>query len=109
MLAALGPTREVAGAAIDRASAREHVELWRGLVRRAPRHLVPGAGSLLALAAWQHGAGALAWCAVDRCLEVDPDCVLATTVAGMLTDAVPPGIWKPVTEDQLAVFGEAAG
>ena len=67
-----------------------HVDLWRELVRRSPRDLLPGPASLLAFAAWQHGDGALAWCAIDRCLEVDPDYSMAHYVAEVLTHAVPP-------------------
>ncbi len=69
VLASLMPTRDVAWAEITRDSSGPHVELWRDLVRRSPRELLPGPASLLAFAAWQHGDGALAWCAIDRCLE----------------------------------------
>ena len=41
---------------------------------------------MLALAAWLAGHGALAWCAVDRCTEVDPD----HTLAGLVGDAAQP-------------------
>jgi hypothetical protein len=106
VLASLVPTRDVAWAEITRASSGDHVELWRGLVRRAPRHLLPGACSLLAFAAWQHGDGALAWCAIDRCLDVDPDYSMAHCVAQILTGAVPPGVWEPIREDELPVFAD---
>ena len=69
------------------------MELWRELVRRAPRDLIPGAAALLAFAAWRAGDGALAWCAIDRALEVDPDQPLAHQVAAVLVDAVPPDAW----------------
>ena len=95
------------GREITRATSGAHVELWRGLVRRAPRHLLPGASSLLAFAAWQHGDGALAWCAIDRCLEVDPDYSMAHCVAQILTGAVPPSVWEPIREDELPVFADA--
>lgn len=104
VLASLAPTREVAWAEIDRKTSGAHVDLWRDLVRRSPRELLPGVSSLLAFAAWQHGDGALAWCAVDRCLEVDPDHPMAHCVAELLTQAVPPNIWEQVKEDDLAVF-----
>jgi len=104
VLASIIATRDVAWAEITRESSQEHVELWRGLVRRAPRHLLPGASALLAFAAWQHGHGALAWCAIDRCLEVDPDYSMAHCVAQLLTGAVPPSVWEPIPEEELPVF-----
>jgi hypothetical protein len=112
VLASIIATRDVAWAEIHRLSSAQHVELWRGLVRRAPRDLLPGACSLLAFAAWQHGDGALAWCAVDRCLEVDPDYSMAHCVAQILTGAVPPSVWEPIGEEDLPVFageGVASG
>ena len=105
VLASLVPTRDAAWATITRATSGAHVELWRELVRRSPRDLLPGACSLLAFAAWQHGDGALAWCALDRCLEVDPDYSMAQCVAEVLTRAVPPQVWRQIRQDELPVFG----
>jgi hypothetical protein len=104
VLASLVPTRDVAWAEITRDTSGAHVELWRDLVRRCPRELLPGPASLLAFAAWQHGDGALAWCAIDRCLEVDPDYSMAHCVAEVLTHAVPPGVWEQIQEEELSVF-----
>ncbi|MCW2818800.1 MAG: hypothetical protein JWR42_1587 [Marmoricola sp.] len=104
VLASLVPTRDVAWAEIDRAGSCAHVDLWSDLVRRAPRDLLPGACSLLAFAAWQRGDGALAWCAVDRCLEADPDYSMAHLVAELLGAAAPPDVWVPVDEGALPVF-----
>ena len=85
---------------LDRSSARAHVDLWLGLLRRTPSPYVPGVASLLALAAWQAGDGALAWCAVDRCVEVDPGHPLAAYVASALTHAVPPSAHPMAPGDQ---------
>ena len=104
VLASVVATRDVAWSEIDRVDAGGHVDLWRGLVRRAPRDLLPGAASLLAFAAWQQGNGALAWCALDRCLEVDPDYSMAHCIAELLTHAVPPDTWEPIEEHDLPVF-----
>ena len=104
VLASLVATRDVAWAEINRANSAGHVDLWRELVRRSPRDLLPGPASLLAFAAWQHGDGALAWCAIDRCLEVDPDYSLAHYVAEVLNHAVPPTVWQQLEEDDLPVF-----
>ena len=97
-------TRDVAWAEISRETSGAHVDLWRDLVRRSPHTLLPDASALLAFAAWQHGDGALAWCAIDRCVEVDPDHSLAHYVADVLTRAVPPSTWEPIREDELSVF-----
>jgi hypothetical protein len=104
VLVSLVPTRDAAWATISRETSGAHVALWRDLVRRSPRELLPAACSLLAFAAWQHGDGALAWCAVDRCLEVDPDYSMAQCVADVLTRAVPPGAWRQIREEELPVF-----
>jgi hypothetical protein len=104
VLASLVLTRDVAWAEIDRESSGDHVEVWRELVRRGPDHLIPGAAGLLAFSAWQHGDGALAWCALDRCLAVDPDYSMAHCVADILTAAIPPGLWDGIPEHELPVF-----
>ena len=96
--------REVAWAPMSRATSRQHLDLWRGLVRRAPLDLRPGAGGLLAFAAWLAGDGALAWCAVDRCLEVDRDDPLARYVAALVEAATPPSVWKATPAESLRIF-----
>jgi hypothetical protein len=82
--------RDHAWFGMSRTEAVQHVRLWSDLVRRAPRGLVAGAASVLAFAAWMNGDGALAWCAVDRCLEDEPDHSLGRIVADALERAVPP-------------------
>ncbi|MFL6060388.1 MAG: DUF4192 domain-containing protein [Marmoricola sp.] len=104
VLVSFEAVREVAWAPMTRHDAHLHVELWRGLVRRAPADLVPGASGLLGFAAWLAGDGALAWCAVDRCLEADPDDPLAHYVAMLVDQAVPPSVWAPQRVDALRIF-----
>lgn len=86
--------RDAAWAGIRRAEARRHVELWSALVRRCPADLLPHAAGVLGIAAWLAGDGALAWCAVARAREVDPDHSLARLVADLLEAAVPPDSWE---------------
>jgi hypothetical protein len=86
--------RDAAWSPLCRERAREHVEFWADVVRRAPDPLAPAPAALLAFAAWQAGQGALAWCAVDRCVEADPGYSLAGLVAELLTRAVPPDSWE---------------
>ncbi|GAB2878668.1 DUF4192 domain-containing protein [Nocardioides pacificus] len=99
--------RDIAWGLITREDAVAHVELWRDLLRRAPEALVAAPAALLAFAAWLAGNGALAWCAVDRCVEVEPDYVLADYVASALTHAISPSSWEPPDRDEPASFDPA--
>lgn len=109
LLMSLVQVRDVAWAEMSRPTARRQVELWSDLVRRCPADLLPPAASLLAFAAWLAGDGALAWCALDRAVEVDPDYSLADCVAGLLERAVPPSVWTPLTDAELPVFWPEPG
>jgi len=82
--------RDGAWTPVHRAVARDHVRLWTDAVRRAPARVRGSAAAVLAFAAWTAGDGALAWCAVDRCVEVDPTNSLAELVGDLLQGAVPP-------------------
>jgi hypothetical protein len=86
-------SRDVAWALMTRANAQEHLGLWREVLRRCPERLVPGVAALTAFAAWLAGHGALAWCAVDRCVALDPGHRLASQIARLLDLAVPPSAW----------------
>ncbi len=96
--------RDVAWAEMDHDNADQHVELWRDLVRRVPLDLLAGPAALLGFAAWLSGNGALAWCAVDRCREAEPDYRLAGLIASTLMQAVPPSTWTPVPPEELPLF-----
>lgn len=82
--------RDAAWALIRRHDADRHQAFWSDAVRRVPERLVPAPAALLGWAAWQAGHGALAWIAIDRCREVDPDYGMAGILAGCLEQAVPP-------------------
>lgn len=85
--------RDAAWSSMTRAEAPRHVVLWTDAVQRSPASLVGGPAAVLGLAAWLAGNGALAWCAVDRCVEADPDNSLARLVGDLLSRAVPPSSW----------------
>jgi hypothetical protein len=85
--------RDVAWSQIRRATASRHVALWTDVLRRTPEEFLAAPGCLLAFAAWQSGQGALAWCALDRCHEAEPENSLALAIAAALERAVPPGAW----------------
>ncbi len=93
--------RDVVWAEITRETSRHQVELWRSLARLAPAGHRAHASALLAFAAWLDGDGALAWCAVDRARQADPDHGLAALVAEALEGAVPPTAWRPVDRASL--------
>ncbi len=104
--------REVAWSEMTRATAPMHVDLWRDLVRRAPDDLRSGVAGLLAFAAWLDGDGALAWCALDRCFESNPDDELGHYVAALVGSATSPSTWTPVSVSSLRIFsptGERTG
>jgi hypothetical protein len=107
LLVGLADVRDVALAEMSRPVAMAHVELWRDLVRRCPRDLLPGAAALLGFAAWLSGHGALAWCALDKCTAVEPDHSLADCIGALLEGAVPPSVWTPIPEADLSVLAGA--
>lgn len=86
--------RDEACGDLGRATARAHVGFWTDVVRRSPDALVAAPAAVLALAAWQAGHGALAWCALDRCADVDAAYPLARLVEQALLRAVPPQSWE---------------
>jgi hypothetical protein len=85
--------RDAAWGSMTRDDAPRHVELWTDAVQRSPDDLVGAPAAVLGVAAWLAGNGALAWCAVDRCVESEPDSSLAALVGDLLSHAVPPSSW----------------
>jgi hypothetical protein len=69
-----------------------HRDLWSAVVRRADDDLVAAPGTLLALAAWRCGDGALAAVALDRVLRLEPDYPLAAVLAEVVSRGTPPSI-----------------
>ena len=107
MTVQIGVLRDAAWAVLERDQAERHAALWCDLVRRAPEDLLPSAASVLGFLAWLQGHGALAWCAIDRCLDVDPEHSLGTLVAHLLEGAVPPASWASMRASVLAELDEA--
>jgi hypothetical protein len=95
--------RDLAWCEVTRDDAAEHAEVWRAVVQRCPSDLVAAPAALLAFMAWLSGNGALAWCAVDRSLQCNPDNVLAGLVAQALESAMPPTAWRPIDRDVLTL------
>jgi hypothetical protein len=69
-----------------------HVDLWRDATRHARPDLAAAPATLLAVAAWRAGDGALAWVALDRAFAIDPAYSLARLLAEALTHALPPSV-----------------
>lgn len=95
--------RDAAWALMSRTDARRHQELWLDVLRRTPDRLAAAPAALFGWAAWLVGNGALAWVAVDRCQEVDPDYGLALLLADALSKAVPPELGEPDKEWDLGL------
>lgn len=93
VLLLLHPVRDEAWVLIDTARRAAHLALWTEVVRRVgPAHAAAPA-SLLAFAAWQDGNGALAWIALDRALQAEPDYSMARLIGSALTAGAPPIAW----------------
>jgi hypothetical protein len=85
--------RDAALYAVTHDNVHEHLRVWSALLRGAPDPQVPDVAAVTAFCAWQAGHGALAWCALDRCFEVDPDHRLGRCLAECLVRALPPTAW----------------
>ncbi len=94
--------RDAAWFTLDPSDAEAHVTFWSDVVRRCPVSHVPAPAAVLGFAAWITGQGALAWCAVDRAREGDPDYPLAGLLGEVLTSAMPPSAWERILADHEA-------
>jgi hypothetical protein len=103
----VGTLRDEAWAWLGRSDARRAVELWSDAVRRLPTSHVAGPAAVLAFSAWLAGDGALAWCAVDRCHDAQPDHSLAGLVVQLLESATSPDTWASLRPDAV-VSGDPA-
>ena len=84
--------------AVTRDTAQDHLRVWSALLRGAPDAAVPDVAAVTAFCAWQVGHGALAWCALDRCFELDAQHRLGRCLAECLVRAVPPTMWYEMEE-----------
>lgn len=90
----VGDLRDEAWVWMGRGEARRAVDLWSDAVRRLPPTHVSSAAAVLGFAAWLAGDGALAWCAIDRCHEGEPQHSLGGLVAQLLESATSPDSWE---------------
>ncbi|HEX4686462.1 MAG TPA: DUF4192 domain-containing protein [Nocardioides sp.] len=84
--------------AVTRDTAQDHLRVWAALLRGAPDPQVPDVAAVTAFCAWQSGHGALAWCALDRCFELDERHRPGRCLAECLVRAVPPTAWEEVVD-----------
>lgn len=90
--------RDAALYAVTRDTVEDHLRVWSALLRGAPDPQVPDVAAVTAFCAWQSGHGALAWCALDRCFEIDADHRLGRCLAECLVRALPPSAWEEVVD-----------
>lgn len=86
--------RDECWAWLDRSCAKDAADLWTDAVGRLPDEHAGDAAAVLAFVAWLSGDGALAWCAVDRCREVQEHNSLASLVSQLLEGSVSPDLWE---------------
>lgn len=101
MLLLLRRLRDEAWVLIDPARRGAHLALWTDVVRRVDPDYAAAPASLLAFAAWQEGNGALAWVALDRALQAEPDYSMARLIGSALAEGVPPVPWPHMTVEEL--------
>jgi hypothetical protein len=85
--------RDLVWLTLERAQADADLEVWAQVTRAAPDPWLPPAGALAGFAGWIGGKGVLAWHAVDRVREVDPDYTMADLLAQALAQGVNPDMW----------------
>jgi hypothetical protein len=98
------PARDIAWSMMSRSTASRHLELWQQVLCRVLPPYEPAVACLTAFAAWLHGTGALAWCAVERALEADPEYSWAELIVQSLEQAVSPSVWQPVPLEEIERF-----
>jgi hypothetical protein len=98
------PARDIAWSMMSRSTASRHLELWQQVLCRVVPPYEPAVACLTAFAAWLHGTGALAWCAVERALEADPEYSWAELIVQSLEQAVSPSVWQPVPLEEIERF-----
>jgi hypothetical protein len=99
--------RDAAWLQMERTNAARHVALWTDVLRRTPEELVAAPACLLAFAAWLAGHGALAWCAIDRCLAAEPDYSLAECISLALDQAISPTVWEGLGPEAATAVDQA--
>ena len=97
--------RDSVASTMARPSARAHELLWTDVLRRSPDDVLAAPATLLALAGWLAGDGALAWCALDRAGLADRADGLPSLIAQVLEHAVPPSAWQPVRHTASRLLG----
>lgn len=91
--------RDVAWMMMTRADAEQHLALWRQVLGRVVPPYEPAPACLTAFAAWLHGNGALAGCALDRALAADPGYSMAHLISEALHMALPPSTWEEMRRE----------
>lgn len=93
MLAAHPDARDVALLAMSRPDAGHHLALWRRVVNRTPSDHQGYALTLLGMAAWLTGEGALASICLERAERLVPESWLLGMLGHITEAVVPPWRW----------------
>lgn len=88
------PIRDRLCEEMTRSTAATHLSLWKDLTRRAPDEVRAAPASMLGLASWLSGNGAMAWCALDQVPQDKP-----YPLAELVTEAVQSGIHPRAWDD----------
>ena len=86
------------------------MDFWLQMTRRSSQLRAndrKSAVALLAFASWHAGDGAMAWCAVEHCLNLDRHYSMAHLISDILMNAIPPDAWKASDDSIFEVFRNA--
>lgn len=91
------PTRDRVLCGLSEKTAQHHLRVWSQVVRRVPPWISVHATSLLGLAAWVSGDGALANVCVDRVAALTAEVPMVVEFLKRTTeDVLPPSMWEEV-------------
>ena len=94
--------RDLAWALMSSTNAEDHVRLWGGVVSHVPPTLAAAPLSLLGMAAWLSGAGALLNCCCERLAQLAPDYSMWSLLAEISGRALPPSLWQQIASEMQA-------
>jgi hypothetical protein len=97
----LDVVRDDAWSRIDIDNAAEQLRIWAAAARKVTPPYEAAVLGIAGFSAWLSGDGALAWCAIERADQIDPDEPLIYRLRTLLLTATPPSHWVPPSRESV--------